>query len=452
MGRPKRPFPVGKFMLEYKGKHNEEASYSISLQYTWEQNVFRKTTGLKCCPKDWNQEENRKRGALRASYGSDWRRDNKYLDDLVCKYDAIIKDYNEKYPGKLTKSIIKAILNDQPIVRDDGGRDFISFAIERLDSEYSRKKIGHSRYSNGLSSLRMFREFLVSTNNGTYCKDSIYLSEISTDIIDQLIRWRRNVKHNGDKTINHALAPILKAAESAAIQGLIPQKQNAAIQDMRIVIKPDLDDDGEKEFDNKYLTQEQLGALVEEYDNTKEVRRKEYLEMFLFAFHACGLRVIDIITLQWSHVNFEKREINKVQVKTRNRCVIPLTEPAIAILDKWKSKNLKSRYVFGLLADEFKLSDEENLYKRRNCITQSINQSLIPIGEKIGLPFPLTMKVARHTFAVLCLNNGMNMSIVGRLLGHSSTDITEKVYAQFLPATLEEEVKRMDFNYMPRTL
>jgi integrase len=33
------------------------------------------------------------------------------------------------------------------------------------------------------------------------------------------------------------------------------------------------------------------------------------------------------------------------------------------------------------------------------------------------------------------------MSMVSRLLGHASTDKTEKVYAKFLPQTLAEEVE-----------
>lgn len=35
------------------------------------------------------------------------------------------------------------------------------------------------------------------------------------------------------------------------------------------------------------------------------------------------------------------------------------------------------------------------------------------------------------------------MSVVSRLLGHSSTDITEKVYARFLPETLSAEVAKL---------
>lgn len=59
------------------------------------------------------------------------------------------------------------------------------------------------------------------------------------------------------------------------------------------------------------------------------------------------------------------------------------------------------------------------------------------------LASPCIFHVARHTFAVLALNNGLSMTVVSRLLGHASTDVTEKVYAKFLPETLSSEMGRL---------
>lgn len=59
------------------------------------------------------------------------------------------------------------------------------------------------------------------------------------------------------------------------------------------------------------------------------------------------------------------------------------------------------------------------------------------------------MHMARHSFAVMALNDGMAMSVVSRLLGHASTTVTEKVYAKYLPETLlEEEMNRLDFGFL----
>jgi integrase len=117
--------------------------------------------------------------------------------------------------------------------------------------------------------------------------------------------------------------------------------------------------------------------------------------------------------LQWGHVNFEKRELRKVMVKTNKRHVIPLTDQAIAILRKWRERRPNSRYVFDLVQDDLDMDNDDALYN------------------------------ARHTFAVHALNKGLSMSVVSRLLGHGSTDITEKVYARFLPETLSAELNKL---------
>ena len=165
--------------------------------------------------------------------------------------------------------------------------------------------------------------------------------------------------------------------------------------------------------------------------------------MFFFAYYACGLRVVDVMSLRWNDIDFKKNELKKILIKTSKRHVIPLIQPAIDILNKWKDKH--KVYVFGLLDDTFKLSNDEKFYGRRNTITQSINQSLKVVGENLGLDFPLTMHVARHSFAVYALNNKIDMSVVSRLLGHSSSVVTERVYAKFLPQTLSDEVAKLHF-------
>ena len=211
---------------------------------------------------------------------------------------------------------------------------------------------------------------------------------------------------------------------------------------MRIVPKIQLSSD-DAEFDGKSLSHEEMGKLITYYNECREPRRREFIEMFLFAFHACGLRVVDVMTLQWSNIDFNRKELRKIMIKTGKRHIIPLTDPAIGILNIWKEKRGDSRYVFDLVKDNLDIDNDEALYKARNNATKCINQSLTVVGEALSLKFPLTMHVARHTFAVFALNKGLSMSVVSRLLGHGSTDITEKVYARFLPETLSTEVARL---------
>ena len=442
MGRPKRLYPLGKYRLRTPKESDKNKAYPIELEYTWNRQIIRKTTNVFVKEADWNQNGNQGRGEIRVSYGPEYKRLNQLLLARVERMDSMLAEYNEKHPNKITADIITGFLADKPLTRPDQGKDFVEFTLERLYSEYSRNKIGRSRYENGKSGMNIFQTFLRSTKQGTYRADSIYVGDITPELLDAYILWRREIKQNSDATINHSLTPILKACAYACEMGMLEPSVNARIQDMRIVTKVSLSEE-ESEFDGKSLNKEQLLALLEYYKTCPEPRRREFLEIFFFAFHACGLRVVDVMTLQWGHINFEKKELRKIMIKTNKRHVIPLTEQAISILRQWQEKREGCKYVFNLVRDELDLDDAEALYKARNNATKCINQSLVVVGEQIGLPFNLSMHAARHTFAVFALNKGLSMTVVSRLLGHGSTDVTEKVYARFLPETLSTEVARL---------
>lgn len=102
--------------------------------------------------------------------------------------------------------------------------------------------------------------------------------------------------------------------------------------------------------------------------------------------------------------------------------------------------------MFDLVPDCLNLDDDDALYKARNNAEKCLSQSLNVVGKDLGLK--LNFHVARHTFAVLALNKGLTMSVVSRLLGHGSTDITEKVYAKFLPETLASEVEKVEVDIL----
>ena len=442
MGRPKRLYPLGKYRLRIRGAVDNNKPYLVELEYTWNRQIVRKGMNIFVKVGDWNEKLNKGRGGVKSSYGPEANRINGVLLNRVDRIDGLLAEYSQKFPNQITTQLINDFLADKPVIREDKGKDFVEFAIERLNSDYSRNRIGRSRYMNGKSGMNMFQEFLRSTKRGTYKPDSIYIGEISVELIDEYITWRRDIKKNGDATINHSLTPILKACAYATELRMIDVAINTRIQDMRIAPKVSLSID-EKEFDGKSLTQDEFLKLLEFYKNDKEPRRKEFIEMFLFAFHACGLRIVDVMTLQWGHLDLEKKELRKVMVKTNKRHVIPLSDSAIEILRKWKEKRPDSKYVFNLVKDDLDIDDEEELYRARNSATKCINQSLNVVGEKLELKFSLTMHVAIHTFAVLALNKGLSMTVVSRLLGHASTDVTEKVYAKFLPETLSAEMGRL---------
>ena len=124
---------------------------------------------------DWNEKANKGRGCERASYGLEANRINSLLLARADKIDSLLAGFQQKHPNQITEQVVSDLLADKPLTREDKGKDFIEFVLERLKSDYSRNRIGHSRYENGKRGMNIFRIFLRETKNGTYKPDSIYL-------------------------------------------------------------------------------------------------------------------------------------------------------------------------------------------------------------------------------------------------------------------------------------
>lgn len=69
-----------------------------------------------------------------------------------------------------------------------------------------------------------------------------------------------------------------------------------------------------------------------------------------------------------------------------------------------------------------------------------LNVYLKTIRDLCGIDKPIFSHVARHTYATRCLNRGIRLEMVAKLLGHSTTRITQH-YAKLLQNNILNEVK-----------
>ena len=69
-----------------------------------------------------------------------------------------------------------------------------------------------------------------------------------------------------------------------------------------------------------------------------------------------------------------------------------------------------------------------------------VNTYLKAIRDICGIDKPIFSHVARHTYATRCLNRGIRLEVVAKLLGHSTTKITQH-YAKLLQKSILAEVQ-----------
>lgn len=434
MGRIARKYPTGRFFLRTPAKVDEEKLYPVYLCYFCGGKKIRQSTSIMAMIKDWNQNANHGIGELRASYGSDYKKKNQQLQKLLRKVDGNIFDYVEQN-GKISPDIIQGFIcgDDRPL-RADKGRNFVTYALDILEKQYMRHKTRISTYKNSVSILNQFNIFL--SEKGSEKEDELFIGNITEELVRDFLVWGLKRGRKTD-TVEKYLETISKICRQASDNGLLCKASAQAIAD--IAIEVNLDDSLARSI--KYLTTAEISKLVNIDRSIISNKQADVLEMFKFSYLSCGPRISDIITLRWCDIDFEKKELCKIQVKTHGRNIIPLTDEALKILKQWRGRH--NIFVFGLLPDDFDLKDEERLRTRRNSITSTINKRLENISKKAQLSKKVTFHMARHSWAVSALEQGMAISMISSLLGHSSTMVTEKVYAEFRHDAKAEAVRNL---------
>lgn len=180
------------------------------------------------------------------------------------------------------------------------------------------------------------------------------------------------------------------------------------------------------ESSRMYLTVEEVKTL-----SMTEVEEKSLpsCQAFLFCCF-CGLRYSDASRLKWGQLQKTQEgnlQLELIQKKTGNRLYLPLSENAV--------KCMPLQGAEGADALIFKLPPYWD-----------INKSIIHWAEKAGIKKHVTFHVARHTFATLALNSGVDIFTVSKLLGHANVNTTQ-IYAKIMDKTKREAV-----NMIPKIL
>lgn len=427
MGRIKSEYPVGEFRI--RKKPNAKGEVVIYLTYNVNSVAIPRSTGVRINLADWDDKKRmiRLKNPNAARLNNQLKQCRDEIDERIQKYD-----------GPITPQVLADLMDGkyEMQISEPKDVDFIQFAQEYHKRRYDLQKIAYSTYYNGSLYIQQFQRFIAAETG----ESAILISNLSLDLIERYKAFRLK-KGNTKEGVNKMLTPLFKAVEYAKDNELLSIKVASTITTAYFDIKQRKYKSEVESGDIHYLTPEQLNAFINLYDKVLHDRTREIMDMFLFSFHACGLRVSDIITLEWSHIDWKACEIGKNLFKGNVAHTIPLTEPAIAILKRWQKKQYNKRFVFDLLPENYDLTNEADLDMRRKSKNRTIQVSLNALGYKIGLPFNLTMHVARHTFAVMALNRGISLHMISQLLGHGSIITTEKVYAQFLPDTINDAVR-----------
>ena len=107
------------------------------------------------------------------------------------------------------------------------------------------------------------------------------------------------------------------------------------------------------------------------------------------------------------------------------------------------SKKTKKPFVAPIVPAAMKILKKYN-YRLPIISNVKYNLYLKTVAQYANLDVPLSSHWARHTGATILLNEGIEMRIITKICGHSSTKITEQVYAKLLDETVVDAVSGLD--------
>lgn len=317
------------------------------------------------------------------------------------------ENINNVIEGKLNRAnqiIYEYKIKDKALSIDDFCRDFgiqnsksfLEFINQEIEIEKgvgSKSEGTISNYRKDLSKLKRF-------------VNELYFSELTRSFLEKYEAYMRNDLKNNRNTINRSMRFIRNFNNRAINKGLTesyPFKQFKLSTEKTKL---------------RFLDFHELKLIQSYYDNLPSYHKhQKTLKPYLFCCYT-GLRYSDVCNLRFK--DMQSGTIYFRIKKTTEPIRIPLCEQA--------------KKLIGINIDS-----ESPIFKVP-C-NQTVNRCLKDVALLLSINKTLTFHTARHTFATVGLNIGIDIMTIKELLGHSDLKQTQ-VYAKLMEKTKEVEMEK----------
>ncbi len=268
-----------------------------------------------------------------------------------------------------------------------------SFSVFLLSQAARLAEMGRTRTSETyISALHS----LIKFNNN----EDIMLYEITTEVMENYERYlkNRNLTMNSISFYMRTLRTVLnKAVKLHLVESITPFQ--SVYTGIAQTVKRAIDINSIKK-----IKELDLGF----YPHLAYAR-----DIFMLSLYLRGMSFIDMAYLTLD--NLRNGHLTYYRRKTGGRLDIRWEQQMQSIIDKYPKD---SRFLLPILTND---NDDRQTYKK---LSKRINRHLRQVGEMAQLPIPLTMYVARHSWASIAKQKQIPISIISDALGHDSEKTT----------------------------
>ncbi len=384
--------PQIKFIFDRKRRAGKGMMGSVELRITYNYKQKYITTGVKCFPGEWDAK-------VECVKSLESQELNAVLLKIRTKVMKIISDMveSESIDIEAIPPLLKNKITDMTLT------DYIYKRMQdRQVSDYTK------------------RAYQVFFNRFFMWGGMKYFSQVTVKGIREFdeylhaFRWTGKDRQGRDVTRQYAQATIgamhknLKSfIADAVVDGFL--KENPYVS-KRIKI-----DKGGTRID-RFLTAEEVGAVESAKLPTRAL--DESRDLFLVQVFS-GLSFVDLMTYDFTQCRNanDYAVFSGLRSKTKTMFSFVLTPKTKAILERYG-------------------------YRLPKLPNQKYNMRIKLIMDAAGIDRPVSSHDARRSCGSILLNAGVPISVVSRILGHSSIRQTEQAYARLLDDTIAEEIRK----------
>lgn len=157
-------------------------------------------------------------------------------------------------------------------------------------------------------------------------------------------------------------------------------------------------------------------------------------DMFLFCFYTRGMSFIDMAYLRKK--DLQNGILSYRRRKTGQQLFIKWERCMQEIVDKYPEN--ETEYLLPIITKR-----NEDYRKQYTNELHRVNHLLKKIGKQLDLPIPLTMYVARHSWASIAKSRNVPISVISEGMGHDSENTTQIYLASLDTSVVDRANKKI---------
>ena len=306
-----------------------------------------------------------------------------------------------------------------------------SIIKEKTVSEFYRELILHYEQTNKTGNRLIYKGSYNSIKD--FCKGrlNILFADIDIQWLQRYEKWLRS-KGNRETTIS-LLFRTLRSSYNKAIEAKAAKKTNYPFDDFKIS-KFDIKTKKRAITKEDILKIMNLDLLIE----SESIRFSR--DAFIFSYLCGGINFTDIANLKMD--NIVDNRLQYTRQKTGKKISLVISKAAIELMTTYRNNKSLDNYVFPIL-DIKKHRTEQQKRNRIHKILVRTNKDLKQIAELAEINMNLSTYVARHSFATILKNSGVNIALISEALGHSDLSTTQIYLDSFENSQVNEAMKHL---------